>query len=654
MTIAPFIKQDGLNSMASSTLNHKLKDFNQWKVQYLDQLRQYEPWLKKYKLFNDEVESVFKQSTENIVNDQLKVVLIGEFSRGKTELINALFFADLGRRLLPSSAGRTTMCPVEILYNPKVKTPYLHLLPIESKLTDMSLNRLRQQPDNWLKYDLDLTNAVQTEKKLAELSGTKKVSFEDAANMGLLTAAISNKNDSRVEVPRWRHAIISFPHPLLKRGLVVFDTPGLNAIGNEPELTLHILPSAQATLFVLGADTGVSRSDLTMWDNYLSEQHQRNNDRLMVVLNKIDTLWDDLSSQDTIYQNIQEQQQDVAKVLNVNKNCIFPLSAQKALVSKIRKDTLLLKKSGILELESYLTTHIVNRRQKLIVDSVSTQTSKAIINIQAIVMQRVHTLDSRIKIMTELQTKSDGAIQLQLKKTLKEKEKYAINLTEFKACEFELDKQSRSLKKLLNLEDIDNIIQSSQEKMSKTWTTKSMKGAMKTIFDLTQERMIEVVAEVKELRTMVRAIYRRFQSQHHFEVIDPRMLSLVEQQIELDSLYQEAEIFRKSTRATLSEQHFVVQHFIVTYIQQLQNIFNRTERNVTRWLGTTLQPLGYQVRDHRYTLASQVRELKTAQTSRDTIKIQLKKLHDERIELKHQMTGLRRMSINLQTKFTSS
>ena len=35
-----------------------------------------------------------------------------------------------------------------------------------------------------------------------------------------------------------------FPHPLLRRGLVVLDTPGLNALGAEPELTLACCPTA--------------------------------------------------------------------------------------------------------------------------------------------------------------------------------------------------------------------------------------------------------------------------------------------------------------------------------------------------------------------------------------------------------------------------
>ncbi len=69
-----------------------------------------------------------------------------------------------------------------------------------------------------------------------------------------------------VDVPCWRHAIINFPHPLLQQGLVVLDTPGLNAIGTEPELTLSLLPSAHAVLFVLAADTGVTKTDLEVWN----------------------------------------------------------------------------------------------------------------------------------------------------------------------------------------------------------------------------------------------------------------------------------------------------------------------------------------------------------------------------------------------------
>ena len=72
-----------------------------------------------------------------------------------------------------------------------------------------------------------------------------------------------------VEVPKWRHALINIAHPLLKQGLVILDTPGLNAIGAEPELTVSLMPQAHAVVFILGADTGVTKSDLSIWREHL-------------------------------------------------------------------------------------------------------------------------------------------------------------------------------------------------------------------------------------------------------------------------------------------------------------------------------------------------------------------------------------------------
>ncbi|WP_419588817.1 hypothetical protein, partial [Thiolapillus sp.] len=41
---------------------------------------------------------------------------------------------------------------------------------------------------------------------------------------------------------RWRLAHLNYRHPLLAQGLRILDTPGLNAISSEPELTYEILP----------------------------------------------------------------------------------------------------------------------------------------------------------------------------------------------------------------------------------------------------------------------------------------------------------------------------------------------------------------------------------------------------------------------------
>ena len=112
---------------------------------------------------------------------------------------------------------------------------------------------------------------------LTLVTQTRRVSTVQAAALGFWSDSQPEDNpprlaDGSVEVPAWRHALINYPHPLLQRGLVVIDTPGLNAIGAEPELTLGLLPAAHAIVFVLAADTGVTRSDLAIWREHLGER----------------------------------------------------------------------------------------------------------------------------------------------------------------------------------------------------------------------------------------------------------------------------------------------------------------------------------------------------------------------------------------------
>ena len=152
----------------------------------------------------------------------------------------------------------------------------------------------------------------------------------------------------------WSHALISFPHPLLKEGLTILDTPGLNALGNEPELTINMLPNAQAVVFVLAADTGVTKSDLDMWQQNVQPLGGDAKHGRIVVLNKVDTLWDELKSKDAIQNSISTQCNSAAKMLSIGIENVFPVSAQKGLLAKIRHDTELLDKSNILSLEAIL------------------------------------------------------------------------------------------------------------------------------------------------------------------------------------------------------------------------------------------------------------------------------------------------------------
>ena len=303
---------------------------------------------------------------DRLGSEKLVVAFVAEFSRGKSELINAIFFADTGRRILPATPGRTTMCPVELGWRGDEPASLL-LLPIETRLEGLSLGELRKQPRAWRRLSLDIHDADQLAQSLLEVTRTEWVSEQQARDLGFWDDQAPDDNpprndDGKVEVPAWRHALINYPHPLLKQGLVVLDTPGLNAIGAEPELTLSLLPTAHATVFILGADTGVTKSDMAIWRDHLGAHTPTR----FVVLNKIDSLVDPLATLAQVEAQITSQQRETARTLGVPMDRVFPLSARQALASRVGGDDVGLNESRLPLLEAALGAQLLPQRRHVL------------------------------------------------------------------------------------------------------------------------------------------------------------------------------------------------------------------------------------------------------------------------------------------------
>ena len=297
---------------------------------------------------------------------KLVLACVAEVSRGKSELLNAMFFADAGRRVLPATPGRTTMCPVELQYQTG-RPAELALLPIETRLGDTTLAEWRAQPEAWQRLSLDPRHPDGLAEALSLVTQTRRVSTVVAASLGFWSDNRPQDNpprleDGSVEVPAWRHALINYPHPLLQRGLVVVDTPGLNAVGAEPELTLGLLPAAHAIVFLVAADTGVSRSDLDIWNEHLCERSLER----FVVLNKIDILHDPLSTPAAVAAVLEVQRRKIAQTLDMPVPRVYPLSARDALSARIRGDAAALERSGLPALETALAQELLPRQRHLL------------------------------------------------------------------------------------------------------------------------------------------------------------------------------------------------------------------------------------------------------------------------------------------------
>ena len=101
----------------SRELAARFEAYSDWRRRLSAGISALHEWLAQQDLADAQIDLRVQHLLERLHQDKLVVAFVAEFSRGKSELINAIFFADFGQRLLPSSAGRTTMCPTELLYD---------------------------------------------------------------------------------------------------------------------------------------------------------------------------------------------------------------------------------------------------------------------------------------------------------------------------------------------------------------------------------------------------------------------------------------------------------------------------------------------------------------------------------------------------------
>ena len=624
-------------------LKRQLKAYQQWKAHLVRTVEEYRSWLKQHGMAAPETGRRIDYCLETLKNDRLTIAFVAEFSRGKTELINAIFFADYGRRLLPSTPGRTTMCPTEIFYDDEVNAAYVRLLPIETRLRDSSLAELRQAPGEWVHYPLNLTSPRQMEETLRQVGETKRVPLEEAGRLGLHDDRLEfdcAAPPTHIEIPRWRHALISFPHPLLRQGLSILDTPGLNALGHEPELTLSMLPQAQAVLFVLAADTGVTRTDLRMWQHHIKGFQSSRQRGLTVVLNKIDTLWDELQDKARIQRAIERQRSACAAILGIGEDAVFPVSAQKGLLAKVRNDGALLEHSALPGLEAHLSHSILAARQEILRETIVDDLCHLLEDSRSRISARLGQIKKEKEELQALGSESTEIIIHLLGKSQDEKNRYLAGLKHFQIMRAKLGEQAGFLRDALDPEELDRRIARARASMLGSWTTPGLKAEMRSLFDDFRNRMRLAAKHGEEARKLIRATYSRFQQDHGLAAIQPKMFSIMQYRLELQRLMEEAEAFRNSAATLVMAKPFVVNRFFDLIVAKARDILVRAGEEADSRLAGALQPLAQQIRDHRDMLEQRLNDLRKISRSRDILKTRIADLEREHEAHRRQLASL--------------
>jgi uncharacterized protein YoxC len=643
-----------VNIAPSVGLSQRLHAYKAWRDELAGAIQAYQAWVENQGLTEGEEDLRIYDLIEEIKSDKLTVALAGEFSRGKTELLNAIFFSDFKQRLLPSGVGRTTMCPTELRFDEK-DGPCVRLLPIETRKTAVSISEYKRTPIHWtMIHILKLGDVDEVREAFLEVTRTKKVSIRDAQELGLYDSVRARRSDDvapqsgMIEIPVWRHAVINYPHPLLKQGLVILDTPGLNALGVEPELTLSMLPSAQAVMFVLGADIGVTRSDLDIWSQFIrgSQRHGHT-----VVLNKIDALWDELQNETTVAQGIARQVEDVAHTLSVDSHWVFPVSAQRGLIGKIRPDATLVAKSGLGALEAHLAERLIPARHTIIRDRVVREISGRVESSYALLQSKITARHTQCEELKKLGNKNLDAIHKLVAHVSEQKKQYDKELEGFQITRAALTQQANILLSFLSMKSIDALIEDTRQGMEESWTTHGIQGGMAAFFKGTTERMHQVNRHAEQIRRAVERIYDRLHTEYGLVKMNPPPLSLAPYYLEFKRLEEKAELFRTSPATLMTEQHFVIKKFFITLVSQARQIYHDCNESAKAWFKVAVSPVFLQVQQHKADIERKLQTLKKIHEDMDSLSERVAELEQEKQGLMTHLKTAEQLLARIQQPF---
>ena len=628
-------------------LEQEVAEYSERRLRLATAITDYADWLDRQHGIDAERTLRLADTAAGLRQDKLVVAFVAEFSRGKTELINALFFADHGQRLLPSNAGRTTMCPTE-LFASADEPPSLCLLPIETRRRSESLARLKHMPIEWCRVLIDPTDPRQLQESLKKLTETKSMPAVDAIEMGLWNGEDDSERhllraDGTVEVPAWRYAMVNYPHPLLQAGLTILDTPGLNALGAEPELTLSVIPNAHAVMYLLGTDTGVTRSDLEIWQKHV----HRHANYHVAVLNKIDMLWDELKSDSEVQASIERQAEETARVLKLPRSRVFTVSAQKALAATIRGDAALRVRSGIEALEYLLAHQVIPARRDMLYHSVSREVAALLDESRVDLAARLKRSSDELIQLTQLSGKNRELIEQTRASLQKEKDSYDATADQFRTTRKVVQAQGAHLLSYLSEDTLSAICKAGRTAMESSLTTRGLTSGIRQLSEQMGERIVQATKLADNMLDALEQAYMRFHRQHNLPKMQVPRLDLGAYRNRLEALTKETEAFCKDPANLMLEKRFMIRRFYAGLAEEARKAFNLARQEAERWLRIALDPIMTRIREHKQYLDTRLASLQRILENMGTLHGRMAQIKQEISNLRHDKAELVRMAAQL-------
>ena len=618
------------------SFNQEFDDHGVWRRQFALRLKLMSEWLQDHELLEAGVRERLDQLHAQVRNDKIMVAFVAEFSRGKSELINAVFFAGYGRRIMPASAGRTTMCPTELGYDSEVP-PCLRLLPIETRLQSKSLLDWRNAPDKWERVDLDVNDPQQLARAIQKVAEVRRVTRSEATALGFWNDELPDDNpvmgsDGMIEVPKWRHALINMAHPLLKQGLVILDTPGLNAIGAEPELTVSLLPQAHAVVFILGADTGVTKSDLAIGRQHIAGLPEGQASRL-VVLNKIDTMWDALSTPEQVQLQIAAQRTESADVLGLSPLQVIAVSAQKGLLAKVSRDERLLQASNLMELETALGVDLLGQRRRILGAAVASAMQALRQETGRLVHTRARDLVEQVQELEGLRGKNAGVIKQMRLRIEQEQAEFDASGAKIQAVRSVHLRLLKHLFSLLGHSHLKSRVTELARALKQPGIKLGVRRAYGHTFELLRADLLKADQLASEIQSMLEGSFKGLNAEYGFSLQPPTPPQLQQYLKDLELIEKSHLQYLSLGNALRLAQPEFGERLARALMSRLRVVYDTAVNAVELWNKSAAAQLDAQLRERRRNFSRRIEAVSRIQQAASGLDERIRELQSQQADL---------------------
>lgn len=508
-------------------LTARLANLQSWRYGVTTQIVRIADFLRAHGYCTPDTEATFDRLTEQANAARVNIIFVAEAGRGKSELINALFFSDLGKRLLPSGAVQATRCITEVRFD-RDESPHVRVLPIESREAPRRFADLYADKSEWQTIPFSIDDPDSINLALTTLAETRRATIAETVAWGLHSDAVTNsrRDNDGVEVPRWRYAIINYPHPILDAGLVVIDTPGVSVLTAEPEFSRENIPAADAVIVVLDAAEGITKPDLAIWKenlggsrNFREREKDESNQARIVVMNKIDRLMvegqADMKEADRLWLvEIDKRIQDVADLMRIDAGKVVPVSAALALKGGFESDQDALLRSRLFRLERALAEQLPDDREAVLGKDILNTLSSTVESVQASLDQARFDALAGLNDLGEIRKKNQAITQALAQETSDKRTNLHVAIEELRAIKPIHGKLANELAALTSPAIAKQDAAETAKQIESSVRAGTLNDILSKYFLLSRERINVINSKLDEIRTVFGNL-----GEHHFRQI---------------------------------------------------------------------------------------------------------------------------------------